>query len=52
MLLKGHVTLWVVVPQGKWPTGGTGDNSVFCHLISQDHMSKRSCDFMGGSLSW
>ena len=23
-----------------------------CHVISQDHMVKGSCDFMGGSPSW
>ena len=24
---------------------------LFCHVILQDHMIERSCDFMGGSLS-
>ena len=58
---KGHVAWWVGDSQGKsasyqhwwlWHCG-TGDIMVlFCHLISQDHAIKESCDFTGGSFSW
>ena len=30
----------------------SGDMFLVCHVISEDHVVKRSCDFMGGTPKW
>ena len=60
--LKSHVILREVFPQAKSPSGAKfgshkpcGRNNIVvlvCHLISQDHTMKKSCDYMGGSSWW
>ena len=61
MRSKNHVMLWTGARQGDYhPVKfgghrrcGSGDqNDLVCHVISQDHMIKGSCDFTGHSMHW
>ena len=59
-LSKCHVTLWVGVLHGKSPYCtvcghrhcGSGDIMILiCHVISQDYLTQKLCDFLARSAS-